>query len=63
MLKLLASGVVALGLFGATSFALPPSHVDHAATNNSQVAASEVAKPTCCMKHAYCCTVQRPCCR
>lgn len=24
---------------------------------------SEVARPTCCMKHAYCCSVKRPCCR
>lgn len=62
LLKSVAAGALALGLFGA-AFSLPASDAASNAVVESQVVESpEVARPTCCAKRAYCCSVKRSCC-
>ena len=61
-LKSVAAGALALGLFGA-AFSLPASDAASSTVVESQIVeAQEVARPTCCAKRAYCCSVKRSCC-
>ncbi len=54
LLKSVAAGALALGLFGA-AFGLPTSNAaSQAAVQSQDVQAPEVAKPICGAKHAYC---------
>lgn len=62
LLKSVGVGALALGLFGA-AFSLPaPDAASHAAVLSQTVQMPEVARPTCCAKRAYCCSVKRSCC-
>ncbi len=62
LLKSVAAGALALGLFGA-AFSLPASDAASNTVVESQVVETpEVARPTCCAKRAYCCSVKRSCC-
>ena len=50
--KALVAIIVAFGLLFATS------NMPYV----NEVSESPIAKPNCCIKHAYCCVVKRPCC-
>lgn len=67
MLRVLALGAMVLGLLGTTAFAFPSVDANLTATSKSRVTVREIssteAKPSCCAKNAYCCKIQRPCCR
>jgi hypothetical protein len=63
LLKSVAAGVLALGLFGATAFNLPASDTAPiAAIQNEITVSAGVARPTCCAKSAYCCSRKSACC-
>lgn len=62
LLKSVAAGVLTLGLFGA-AFSIPASEVaPNADVYTESEKSPEVARPTCCEKPAFCCSVKRSCC-
>lgn len=66
MLKAVMTCVLGLGLIGSTVVfsAADASQVDSQYVQAAEnVNSSKVAKPTCCAKRAYCCKIERPCCR
>lgn len=65
MLKTVMAGVLAFGLFGS-AIVLPVVDASQKSNGRAQVTEqvkSQIAKPTCCAKRAYCCKINRPCCR
>lgn len=67
MLKSLTIGALVVGLLGTTGFTLAPADTSQPANEKLRIPAtadlSVVGKPACCVKRAYCCQIQRSCCR
>ncbi len=68
LLKSVAAGVLAIGLFGTAAFTLPAADISPMGTPAIVVqthdvdSSTEFSGNTCCAKRAYCCTVKRGCC-
>ncbi len=64
LLKSVAAGVLALGLFGGAAALSVPAFdaAPSAVVETNTIESTELAEGTCCAKRADCCTVQRSCC-
>ncbi len=63
LLKSVAVGVLALGLFGTAALSVPASDsAPGAMVQANSIESTELAGNMCCAKRAYCCTIKRSCC-